>query len=80
MHYSKSNFNHDYYNYNDYTFNYYKSIRTFLQKVGFKVDYESYISENDVIYELLKFIPGQQNWNKFELEFGKFNLQRKCCC
>ena len=54
-----------------------KTLRTYMQSIGFKVDFETYICENDVIYELLKFVPGEQNWSPFELEFGKYNLENK---
>lgn len=54
-----------------------KTIRKLLQANGYKVDVEIIIEENDVIYEILKFVPGTQNWTDFELEFGKFNLENK---
>lgn len=54
-----------------------KTIRKLLQKNNFKVEQEIIIEENNIIYEILKFIPGTQNWTDFELEFGKFNLEQK---
>lgn len=54
-----------------------KSIRTLMQKNNYKVEFETLIEENGVIYEILKFVPGTQNWDEFELEFGKFNLENK---
>lgn len=54
-----------------------KTLRTLMQKNGFKVECEKIICEKHVIYEILKFVPGVQNWNDFELEFGKYNLELK---
>lgn len=54
-----------------------KTLRTLMQKNGFKVECEKIICEKHVIYEILKFVPGIQNWNDFELEFGKYNLELK---
>lgn len=54
-----------------------KVIRKFLQNNGYKVEFEGLIEENNVIYEILKFIPGAQNWTELEIEFGKFNLENK---
>ena len=54
-----------------------KILRRFLQENNFKIVEDFVMEENSKYYEVLKVIPGQQNWTDFEIEFGKFNLNNQ---
>ncbi len=54
-----------------------QKLRETLVKLGFKIEMELVISDNDIYYEIIKAVPGIADYCLEELYFGPINLQLK---
>lgn len=54
-----------------------QKLRETLVKLGFKIEAELVISDNDIYYEIIKAVPGEVDYCLEELYFGPINLKQK---
>ncbi len=52
-------------------------LRKYIIKLGFKINREKLVEDNDIIYTIIEFIPGKEKYNYKQIYFGPRLLENK---
>ncbi len=50
-------------------------LRKYMVAAGYKISNESFVEENDIIYNIIHFIKGESNYSEIELKYGPLNIK-----